>query len=151
MSIKAIFVAIALAAAGLTAVSARAGTELATPPPSPDKPRRIMLQLSSDDPKAINGVLTNAVNTQKFYGQDNVEIVIVVFGAGMEALYSKTSAVSERVASLMQYDVKFTGCGNTMEATHHTADELIKGVEIVPSGVAEIVERQSRGWVYVRP
>lgn len=128
-----------------------ADTELSAPLPTPDSPRRILLQLTSDDPKDINNLLYNAVNLQKFYGQDNVEIAVVAFGAGMRALYKKTSPAVERVQSLMKYDVAFIGCGNTMEATGHTKADLIDGVEVVTAGIAEIVERSLHGWTYIRP
>ncbi|HEY0837478.1 MAG TPA: DsrE family protein [Azospirillum sp.] len=135
----------------LWSAPAPADTEISNPPPSIDSPRRIMLQLTSDTPKDINNLLYNAVNLQKFYGQDQVQIVVVAYGAGMQALYAKSSPVVDRVKSLMQYDIQFIGCGNTMETTNHTPDELIPGVEVVTAGIAEIVERQLRGWVYVRP
>ncbi|WP_162937322.1 DsrE family protein [Indioceanicola profundi] len=128
-----------------------AETVLADPPPSFDNPRHIMLQLTSSDPQMINNILYNAVNLQKFYGQDNVRIAIVAFGAGMEALYEKTTPVKDRITSLQQYDVEFVACGNTLETTGHTEDELIDGVTLVTAGIAEIVERQLRGWIYVRP
>ncbi len=126
-------------------------TVLADPKPGFDNPRRIMLQLTSDDPKVINNILYNAVNLQKFYGQDNVQVAVVAFGPGMEALYARSSPVRERVESLLQYGVEFIGCGNTMETTGHRPEELIQGVEVVTAGIAEIVERQLQGWSYVRP
>jgi intracellular sulfur oxidation DsrE/DsrF family protein len=128
-----------------------AQTQIASPAPSIDRPRRIMLQLSADDQKVMNSVLTNAVNLQKFYGPDRVEVVVVVFGPGMKALYKKTSPVADRVSSLMQYEVSFVGCRNTMEATRHTEKDLIPGVKLAQAGIAEIVERQLSGWTYVRP
>jgi len=126
-------------------------TELANPVPSFDAPRKIMLQLSSDDPRKMNDILFNAVNLQKFYGMDNVRIAIVAFGRGMPALYSGSSPVQERIESLLQYDVEFLGCGNTMDATQHTPGDLIEGVDYVQAGIAEIVERSLQGWIYIRP
>jgi len=126
-------------------------TRMADPPPGFDNPRRIILQLTSDDPRTVNSILYNAVNLQKFYGQDNVRIAVIAFGPGMEALYAGTSPVKDRITSLQQYGVEFIGCGNTMETTGHTPADLIEGVEHVTAGIAEIVERQLRGWVYVRP
>jgi intracellular sulfur oxidation DsrE/DsrF family protein len=38
-----------------------------------------------------------------------------------------------------------------MEATDREPAELIEGVTYVQAGIAEIVERQLDGWVYVRP
>jgi len=129
----------------------RVETELADPVPGFDTPRRILLQLTSDTPEDINNILYNAVNLQKFYGQDNVQVAIVAFGAGMKALYKDTSPVRERVESLQQYGVEFVGCGNTMETTGQPLEAVIPGVRVVTAGIAEIVERQLRGWVYVRP
>ncbi len=130
---------------------AAAETRLADPQPTPDNPRRIILQLSTKDPGAINNLLFNAVNIQKFYGMDNVRIAVVAFGGGMQALYRKTSPVGERIESLLQYDIEFIACGNTMDATGNKPDELIEGVEMVTAGIPEIVERTMRGWVLIKP
>lgn len=128
-----------------------AETKLAEPQPTPDTPRKVMLQLTTEDARAINDLLYNVVNVQKFYGQDNVKVAVVAFGPGNRALYRDTSPVRERVSSLLQYDVEFLACGNTMETTGRKKEDLIEGVEVVTAGVAEIVERQLQGWVYVRP
>ncbi|QQP88958.1 DsrE family protein [Skermanella sp. TT6] len=130
---------------------ASADTVLASPEPSPEAPRRLLLQLTSSDEKDINNLFYNAVNVQDFYGQDNAEVVIVAFGAGMQALYADVSPVAERIRSLMRYGVAFIGCANTMKTQNRTPADLIPGVEVVTAGVAEIVERQLAGWVYVRP
>ena len=126
-------------------------TEMADPPPDFDQPRKIMLQISTDDEQKINDILWNAVNLQKFYGFDNVQIAIIAFGPGMVALYSKDSPVRERIENLLKFDIGFVGCGNTMETTHREESELIEGVEYVQAGIAEIVERQLKGWIYVHP
>lgn len=126
-------------------------TELSEPKPSFAEPRKVVLQLSSGDPGTINNVLHNAVNIQKFYGMDRVRIAVIVYGAGMEALYAETSPVRERVASLQQYDIEFVGCGNTMDATGHEPEDLIDGVAWVEAGIAEIIERKLDGWTAIRP
>lgn len=144
-------VAVALAVSCAAASALAAETVLATPEPSPDNPRKVLLQLSTDDPRAVNDLLYNVVNVQKFYGQDSVRVLVVSFGPGNRALYKDTSTVKARVESLLQYDVEFVACGNTLEATNRSKDDLIAGVEVVTAGVPEIVERQLHGWIYVRP
>lgn len=126
-------------------------TVLAEPKPDPDNPRKILLQLTNDDPRIVNDLLHNVVNIQKFYGQDNVKVAVVTFGAGNRALYKDTSPVRERVLSLLQYDVEFVACGNTMETTGRQPSDVIDGVEIVTAGIPEIVERMRQGWTYIRP
>jgi len=137
--------------AGIPGGAGAAETRLASPAPDPDHPRRIMLQLTSKDPREINNLLFNVVNIQKFYGMDNVKIAVIAYGDGMQALYGKSSPVAERIRSLLQYDVEFVACGNTMSATGRMPGDLIDGVELVTAGIPEIVERTLRGWVYIRP
>lgn len=149
MSFKTIVFA-ALLALGAAQASA-AETALADPKPSMDNPRKILLQLTSKDPRTINNLLFNVVNIQKFYGMDNVRIAVVAYADGMQAFYKKTSPVKERIESLLHYDIEFVACGNTMTATGHKSADLIKGVEMVTAGIPEIVERKLRGWHYIRP
>jgi len=145
-----IVLSIFLICAGVAA-PAGAETQLADPKPDFDNPRKIMLQLTSGDPKDMNNVLWNAINLQKFYGIDNVKIAIVGYGDGMKAFYKKGSPARERIESHLKYEIEFIGCGNTMTATQRSPDELIPGVKHVTAGIAEIVERQLLGWIYVRP
>jgi len=132
------------------AVAHAGETELADPPPDFDTPRRIILQLTTDDEHKANSILWNAVNLQKFYGFDNVQIVLVAFGDGMRMLY-QDSPVRDRIESQLKFDIQFVGCGNTMEATGHTPEDLIPGVDWVQAGIAEIIERQMKGWVAIAP
>ncbi len=128
-----------------------ADTRLADPKPSWDNPRKIVLQLNSDEPRHANNVLYNAVNLQKFYGQDNVKVVIVAYAGGVRALLSGSSPVADRVASLQSYDVEFLACGNTLDTIGRKAADLLPGVGVVTAGIAEIVERQLQGWQTVAP
>ncbi len=57
----------------------------------------------------------------------------------------------ERISSLLQYDIEFVACGNTMEATGRTKADLIEGVDMVTAGIPEIMERTLQGWLYIRP
>lgn len=135
----------------LASAGASAETVLAEPKPTPDKPRRIVLSLTSGDPAEINGVLYNVANIQKFYGQDNVEVAVVAYGKGIVALLKGQSPVAERIQSLKQYDVAFIACGNTLTAMNKKAEDLLPGVEHVTAGIPEIVERQIKGWMFVKP
>jgi len=142
---------ILFAAILMMAAPVRADTVLADPKPSFDNPRRIALTLSTDDPKIVNQLLFNVINIQKFYGMDNVKLVVVAYGAGLRALIKKTSPVAERIRSQQHYGVRFIACGNTLDAMTKKPDSLIKGVEWVQAGLPELVERQLRGWVILNP
>ncbi|KAA5605233.1 hypothetical protein F1188_11715 [Roseospira marina] len=147
----ALILVLALTVGGLAPLPASASeTELSEPLPGFDSPRRIILQLTTDDARAANSLLWNAINLQKFYGMNNVEIAIVAYGAGMTLLYAD-SPLADRIASQLKYGIEYVGCGNTMETTGHAPEDLVPGVDWVQAGIAEIVERQLRGWVTISP
>jgi len=125
-------------------------TEMAEPLPGFDTPRQIILQLTTSDEREANSILWNAINLQKFYGIDNVQIAVIAYGQGMTMLY-KNSPVADRIASQLKYDIEYVACGNTMETTGHTPDDLVPGVNWVKAGIAEMVERQLRGWIAISP
>ena len=118
-----------------------------------DTEHRVILQVNTDDARTQDMVLSNIVNLQKHYGIDNIEIEVVAYGPGLHMLTSKSN-VLQRVTSLMQSDVVFTACGNTMDSIHDTTGarpELIDDVEMVQTGLARIIELQEAGWSYIRP
>ncbi len=134
------------------AAPVRAGeTRLTDPPPDWDNPRKVVLQLSTDEASRVDSLLYNAVNIQKFYGPDMVKIVVVAFGPGVRTLIKGDSPVAERVESLMMYDIEFVACRNTLDTIGVSTDGLIDGVDWVQAGIPEIIERNLRGWVVIRP
>ncbi|MCP5372897.1 MAG: DsrE family protein [Hyphomicrobiales bacterium] len=144
--------ALAALVVAVAAGAARAAeTDLAEPKPTMDEPRRVLLTMTTDDPRKLNNLLYNVVNIQKFYGMDNVQIAVVAWGAGLRGLLHHGSPVRERVESLMHYDVEFVACGNTMETMHWGPKDLIRGVHITKAGIPEVVERRLKGWVDITP
>lgn len=111
---------------------------------------RVVLQVTSSDPKIQAMVLSNASNVSHYYGPDKVAIEIVAYGPGLSMLL-KESANDKRVESLSVSGIEFSACGNTMKATHKTKDDLSPAAKVVPAGVVRIMELQEAGWTYVRP
>ncbi len=132
-----------------------ADTEFAKPVPSIEHPRQFVFPITSENEEQISHVLSSASNVIKFYGIDKCEVAIVCYSRGIKAVLKKSyffdKDVQKRVRSLMTYGVEFIACGNTMKTYHIKKEELIKGVDIVTAGIVELIERQKRGWTYIRP
>lgn len=128
-----------------------AETQFAEPKPSIDTPRKIVFSVTAGDDESINHVLSSANNVLKFYGPENVEMEIVAYYHGIRMLLKSEKDISVRVRALMQYDVKFIACGNTMETKKIKPSELIEGSEIVTAGIVELIERIKSGSTYIRP
>jgi hypothetical protein len=80
-----------------------------------DKPfaeKKIVLQISDDDPDKQTLVLNVANNLLKEYGQEKVAIEIVAFGPGLRLLFAD-NANKDRIQNLDTSGVAFTACSNT--------------------------------------
>lgn len=67
-----------------------------------------------------------------------------------------TSPVKEqlRVLRASKPDITFTVCGNTkmiMERNEGRPMALIAATQVVPFGIARVIELQEVGWSYLRP
>jgi len=114
---------------------------------------KLVIQVSTDDPRTQRIALNNAVNLQKLYGIDNVDIEIVAYGPGL-GMMTKKSKQAKRVESLALQDITFSACGNTMNAVKKKSGKmpkLLEGVGQVKAGVARIMELQQQGYAYIRP
>ena len=118
-----------------------------------DPEHKIVIQVSTDDPRMQKIALNNAVALQKTYGLDNIAVEIVAYGLGL-SLLTKKSGQADRVESLAMSDITFSACGNTMNKVAKKSGKmpvLLEGVGQVPAGVARIMELQEQGYAYVRP
>ena len=118
-----------------------------------DIKNKLVIQVSTDDPRTQKIALNNAVNLQKIYGMDNIKIEIVAYGPGLGLLTEKSSQ-ADRVTSLAMQDISFSACGNTMKAVEKKSGKmpvLLEGVTQVTAGVARIMELQQEGYAYIRP
>lgn len=116
-------------------------------------PHRLVLQVSSGDESVQALALDNAVNVQKALGIDQVDIEVVAWGPGL-SLLTQNNPLAQRVANLLQFDIRFTACGNTIDTqTRATgvAPLLLDSVAVVPAGVVHIMQLQKQGYVYIKP
>ena len=114
---------------------------------------KVVIQVSDDNARTQTIAMNNAVNLQKHYGMDNVKVEIVAYGPGLSMLVAGGKQ-SQRVESLAVQDISFSACSNTMARIEKKDGKpvvLSKGVEVVPAGVARIVELQEQGYTYIRP
>jgi intracellular sulfur oxidation DsrE/DsrF family protein len=118
-----------------------------------DPAYKVVIQVSTSDPVTQRTALNNAANLRKALGMDNVKVEVVAYGPGLSLLTAK-SKYPDRVPSMAAEGIRFSACHNTMEAIKRKTGHmptLLKGVEVVPSGVARVVELEKKGYQYVRP
>lgn len=131
---------------------------LAAEAPAGKKEHRLILQVNSNDPAAMNLTLNNAMNVAEYYKEtgENVKIEVVTFGPGLHMLRADTSPVKARIEtmSLSNPEISFKACGNTQANMHKAENKdipIIREAEVVKSGVIRIMELEEQGWSYVKP
>lgn len=118
-----------------------------------DVQHRLVIQVSTDDKRTQTIALNNALNLQKHYGVDNIDIEIVAYGPGLSLMTAKSDH-AKRVQGLVMQDITFSACMNTMNKVKQKTGKLPmlqEGVETTPSGVARIMDLQEKGYSYIRP
>jgi uncharacterized protein len=111
---------------------------------------RVVMQVSDNDPAKWNLALNNARNLQADLGAKNVEIEIVAYGPGIGMLKAD-SVVGSRIADALATGVRVEACENTMRGQKLDKAEMLTGIDYVPAGVVEIMQKQQQGWAYLRP
>lgn len=85
------------------------------------------------------------------------KLVVVAYGPGVDFLLQGAedkhgSPYDTDIMALAQRGANFRVCGTTLKARGITPDRLVDGVDIVPSGIAEIARLQIKdGYAYLKP
>ena len=111
---------------------------------------KVVMQMSDGEAAKWNLALNNAKNLQTDLGAANVDIEIVAYGPGIGMLKAD-SVVGTRVDEAMASGVKVVACENTMRGQKLGKQDMWRGIDYVPAGVVEIMQRQQQGWAYIRP
>ena len=85
-----------------------------------------------------------------------MDLAVVTHSGGVYMLLEgSTNAKGElyepKIQELMSKGVEFLQCRKTLQGKGLTKDDLIDGVEIVPSGVGELAEKQRHGYAFIKP
>lgn len=143
----------------MTAAQTRSAlARMEDPTATKKKEHRLILQVNTNDPAAMNLALNNATNVAQYYKDagEKVKIEVVTFGPGLNMLRDDTSPVKSRLEemALSTPEVSFKACGNTQEKMQKAESKdipIVRQAEVVKSGVVRVMELQEKGWTYVKP
>lgn len=132
----------------LTAAGAAiAATEVARAQTSSRK-ERVVVQVSTPDPKSWNQAVNYLENLRELYGPANVELELVALGLGLGVL-KLDSNQAPRVADALKAGVHVSACEVTMKRQKLTREDMLPNIGYVPAGLGQIIKRQHEGWSYI--
>lgn len=76
--------------------------------------------------------------------------MIVAQSEGIESVTARGNN-ADQVQSLLDDDVAFKACSNTLDMMDFNESDLIGGVETVPEGADEITRLENESYAYMRP
>ena len=116
---------------------------------SQTKPVQIVFDVTSKDTLTHQAVLRHVVGMTKAYPQSKFEVVI--YGGSLDMVTKGKSTIAKGVEGLStNKNVSFKVCAVTMKRYGVDESQLLTGVQVVPDGILEIVNRQSEGWGYIK-
>ena len=80
----------------------------------------------------------------------DVEVAVVANGGGLRHLLAD-APTAESVRGLLDAGVGVCACRNTLDGAEYDAGDLVGGVTVVSSAMAELTRRQDAGYAYIRP
>lgn len=110
---------------------------------------KLVFQVSDENTGKWRTALSNAKNVQEELGAKNVDIEIVVYGAGLGML-TFDSPVGDEVAEAIRSGVKFVACENTMKGKHLTKDDMLPSLSYARAAVVELMRKQQQGYAYIK-
>ena len=117
---------------------------------------KILFHLNSGNPDRIKEVLDESESLLKLYREQKqpARVEIVTNGQGLNLLLASGSPYPERIKRMQQQyaNLTFVACQNTMErfTSLGIQTDLLPGVIIIDSAVAQIIRLQQEGWVYIQ-
>ena len=112
--------------------------------------QRVVLQISDDNVKTWQTAFNVVNNLTNTYGKGKVDIELVAFGDGINALTFDSKAAS-RIPGDTAQRAKAIACENSMRRIKITKQDMAPEIAYVTTGVQRIIERQGQGWVVIRP
>lgn len=79
-----------------------------------------------------------------------VDVRIICHGASMPFCVAADNPFTDEILGLLNQHITIAACRNMLVANNVGPDDLIAGIEVVPSGIAELVILQQEGWSYVK-
>jgi len=115
--------------------------------------QRVVYQMNTGDADEQLQIIKYANNHMQTVGKQQIELQVVVFGAGVSMLKSDDEKLNKAIDALRAEGVKIAMCNNTLRNKNIDWKTLrgVKESDIVPGGVAELAFLQQRGFAYIKP
>lgn len=96
-------------------------------------------------------VFGNIDNLIKDLGEENLEVELLVNSEAVKLMLIDSNDFSEQLNNLQLKNVTFAVCANSLHQMNLEKELLFDFCIVVPSGVGELVIKQTNGYAYIKP
>lgn len=109
---------------------------------------RIIFQLTSGDTTAHKQLMKQFSNILSVSPTTKIEVVC--HGAGLDMLVLGKTIVEDKIKTLSEKGVVFNACEFSIKERKVDRSKIISVSGFVPAGIVEIVNKQEKGWSYIK-
>ncbi|HLR34103.1 MAG TPA: DsrE family protein [Tissierellales bacterium] len=103
-----------------------------------------------DEMDKWNLLLTNVKNLIDATTDTKIKIEVIANSEAVKG-YKHDFKLVKTIDELNEEGVKFIACNNALKGNGLIKEDILTFVQIVPTGVLEIIEKQEKGYAYVKP
>lgn len=112
-------------------------------------PINIAFDLTSKEVAAHETTMRHVKFMSEAYPDAQFEVVI--YGGAIGMVLKEKSTVADQIQAFQHNkNVAFKVCEGTMKRHNIAKSQLIPGVDTVPDGIMELVQKQKEGWGYIK-
>ncbi|WP_217495887.1 DsrE family protein [Mangrovivirga cuniculi] len=113
------------------------------------EPVNIVFDVTGKDKQLHEKTIRHVKGMSKAY--PDAKFQVVVYSGALDMYLKDKSTVKSDIESLVKNpNVSFKVCEQTMKRHNKSKSDLISGIEPVPDGILEIVNKQKQGWGYIK-
>ena len=113
------------------------------------KQHKIVFQFTNaNDTNQQKAFTRQLYNVLEYWPKAKIEVVC--YNNGIDYLLTAKTKHAKAITDLKSKGVEFVACNNTMTLRNINPSELIPEAGIVPAGIPEVVEKQEKGWIYIK-
>ena len=113
------------------------------------EPYRVAFDLTSRD--SVDQAATLRWIREVTGASPDAEIEVVMYGKGFELVMPDRSiAIAEVKNAMSNPKVSFKVCAIALRNNKIQTSQLLPGVQVVPDGIRELVEKQQQHWGYIK-
>ena len=110
---------------------------------------KIVFDVTSGDEKIHQSTMRHVKMMSNAYPDSEFEVV--VYSGALNMMLKDKSVVKSEIEEILKNDnITMNVCAMTLKRYELDKSDLISGVGTVPDGILEIIDKQSKGWGYIK-